>query len=332
MFLNDVRAKFVKSEHILKALESASSEFEEGTVGAGTGMLCYSLKGGIGSASRIMGMEHGKYTMGVLVLSNFGILSDLRINGKAVGQELKEAILQSYKEQDKGSIMIIVSTDLPVSERHKEFEDEDQLEIIPFDGDVLEHVVEMDMYLKKPFIKIHEIMNKKGEKVLSTKKELRDAIIWFSYQGFIDKKELKECYFISNNTKEFGDTGSNKSPENEPYALHPSLIEGNNLIPYRTVTGFLSHNDTKVKELFKDIHTQILSDELIGKIKDELEAGLLRELIDSFFGEQIISATIDIFSRKQPDDIHRDYFMEGYIEPALEGSLPTIISNVPASV
>ncbi|SDN70575.1 P1 family peptidase [Bacillus sp. OK048] len=117
MFLNDIREKFVKDEHILQALENTSSECKEGTVGAGTGMLCYSLKGGIGTASRIMEMDHGKYTMGVLVLSNFGILSDLRINGKAVGQELKEAIIQSYKEEDKGSIMVIVATDLPVSER-----------------------------------------------------------------------------------------------------------------------------------------------------------------------------------------------------------------------
>lgn len=117
MFLNDVRAKFVKPEHILQALENASSEFKEGAFGAGTGMLCYSLKGGIGSASRMMEMGHGTYTMGVLVLSNFGILSDLRINGKMVGQELKEAILHSYQEEDKGSIMIIVATDLPVSER-----------------------------------------------------------------------------------------------------------------------------------------------------------------------------------------------------------------------
>lgn len=116
MFLNDVRAKFVKPEHILQALENTSFEFEEGTVGAGTGMLCYSLKGGIGSSSRMMEMDHGKYTIGVLVLSNFGILSDLLVKGKAVGQELKEAILESYKEEDKGSIMIIVATDLPVSE------------------------------------------------------------------------------------------------------------------------------------------------------------------------------------------------------------------------
>ena len=52
-----------------------------------------------------------------MVLSNFGILSDLLVKGKEVGQELKEAILESYKEEDKGSIMIIVATDLPVSER-----------------------------------------------------------------------------------------------------------------------------------------------------------------------------------------------------------------------
>lgn len=117
MFLNDIRAKFVKREHVLEALENTSSDFEEGAVGAGRGMLCYSLKGGIGSASRLMKFSHGKYTLGVLVLSNFGILSDLLVKGKAVGQELKEALAESYKEEDKGSVMIIAATDLPVSER-----------------------------------------------------------------------------------------------------------------------------------------------------------------------------------------------------------------------
>lgn len=117
MFLNDIREKFVKREHVLGALENASSDFEEGAVGAGRGMLCYSLKGGIGSASRMMDFNHGKYTLGVLVLSNFGILSDLLVKGKAVGQELKEALAESVKEEDKGSVMIIAATDLPVSER-----------------------------------------------------------------------------------------------------------------------------------------------------------------------------------------------------------------------
>lgn len=117
MFLNDIRAKHVKPEHVREALEKASAEFEEGAVGAGRGMLCYSLKGGIGSASRIMEMANGNYTIGVLVLSNFGILSDLLVKGKAVGEELKKAMLDSHKEEDKGSVMIIVATDLPVSER-----------------------------------------------------------------------------------------------------------------------------------------------------------------------------------------------------------------------
>ncbi|WNB92348.1 P1 family peptidase [Bacillus sp. NEB1478] len=117
MLLNDVRAQFVKKEHVFKAIHNASTEFLEGSAGAGTGMLCYSLKGGIGSASRRLSFEHGEYTVGVLVLSNFGILSDLMINGRAIGQELKEALLRSWEEKDKGSIMIIIATDLPVSER-----------------------------------------------------------------------------------------------------------------------------------------------------------------------------------------------------------------------
>ena len=117
MFLNDVRAKFVKREHVLEALSSASSKFMEGAVGAGTGMLCYSLKGGIGSSSRVIELEVGTYTMGVLVLTNFGILSDLQINNMPVGKVIKDALTSSYKEEDKGSIIIIVATDLPVSER-----------------------------------------------------------------------------------------------------------------------------------------------------------------------------------------------------------------------
>ncbi|MFC7321535.1 P1 family peptidase [Halobacillus campisalis] len=118
MLLNDIRSRFITKKHVNQALKNTSKEVEEGTVGAGTGMLCYSLKGGIGTSSRLMEMEHGTYTMGVLVLSNFGILSDLKVNGKAVGEELRDLILQSREEEkDKGSIIIIVGTDLPVSER-----------------------------------------------------------------------------------------------------------------------------------------------------------------------------------------------------------------------
>ncbi|ANU13136.1 P1 family peptidase [Planococcus halocryophilus] len=117
MFLNDVRGRFVKEEHVRRALDETSEEFEEGAVGAGRGMLCYSLKGGIGSASRMVELTNASYTIGVLVLSNFGMLSDLTVRGNPIGKELKKQTLQSLEEQDKGSIMIVVATDLPVSER-----------------------------------------------------------------------------------------------------------------------------------------------------------------------------------------------------------------------
>ncbi|MBT2570840.1 P1 family peptidase [Planococcus sp. ISL-110] len=117
MFLNDVRGRFVKEQHVRQALDQTSVEFEEGAVGAGRGMLCYSLKGGIGSASRILELGHGAYTIGVLVLSNFGMLSDLTIGSNPIGKKLKKQILQSYQEEDKGSVMVIVATDLPLSER-----------------------------------------------------------------------------------------------------------------------------------------------------------------------------------------------------------------------
>ncbi|MET3728438.1 L-aminopeptidase/D-esterase-like protein [Fictibacillus halophilus] len=77
MFLNDVRAQFIEKHHVIEALENAGKKVKEGSVGAGTGMLCYSLKGGIGTSSRCFSIDQKAYTIGVLVLSNFGILSDL---------------------------------------------------------------------------------------------------------------------------------------------------------------------------------------------------------------------------------------------------------------
>ncbi len=117
MFLNDVRARNITKDHVFGAIANASAEFDEGSVGAGRGMLCYSLKGGIGTSSRIIHMEHGSYTIGVLALTNFGTLSDLVIAGNPIGQQLKKKLTQANEDKDKGSVIIIVATDLPVSER-----------------------------------------------------------------------------------------------------------------------------------------------------------------------------------------------------------------------
>lgn len=115
MYLNDIRGQFVKAEHVYKALEIADITFEQGAVGAGTGMSCFGLKGGIGSSSRIIEYEHGIYTLGVLVLSNFGKAEDFTLNGVHKGNEVSQYIKENT--EDKGSIIFIVATDLPVSER-----------------------------------------------------------------------------------------------------------------------------------------------------------------------------------------------------------------------
>ncbi|MCA0970216.1 P1 family peptidase [Halobacillus litoralis] len=117
MLLNDIRKQHVHKTHIHQAIQHASKQVEEGSVGAGRGMLCYSLKGGIGTSSRLIPLSHGVYTMGILVMSNFGILRDLTIKGRSIGQELKKKLLDEWQEKDKGSIMIIAATDLPVTDR-----------------------------------------------------------------------------------------------------------------------------------------------------------------------------------------------------------------------
>jgi len=115
-YLNDIRGMHVKREHILQGLAQAEADFGEGSVGAGTGMSCYELKGGIGSASRSCAIGQGEYTVGVLVLTNMGKTKDLTINGKPVGRMI---IAQGSSEQetDGGSIIVIIATDMPLSER-----------------------------------------------------------------------------------------------------------------------------------------------------------------------------------------------------------------------
>lgn len=114
--LSDIRGLHVKQEHVALAISNATEEFEEGAVGAGTGMSCFGFKGGIGSASRITKLDGEEYTVGALALTNFGSIDYLRIDGKAVGAELKEA-LRIKSEADKGSVIIVLATDAPLNER-----------------------------------------------------------------------------------------------------------------------------------------------------------------------------------------------------------------------
>src|SRR5688572_2145741 len=91
--LNDINGQHVKKEHVFMALDSAKSgAVAEGAVGGGTGMICYSFKGGIGTASRITSKETGGYIVGVLVQANHGGRSQLTISGVPVGNHLLDTL------------------------------------------------------------------------------------------------------------------------------------------------------------------------------------------------------------------------------------------------
>lgn len=116
-YLNDIRKRKIGKTHVIDAIRKAEVEFEEGSVGAGTGMSCLGLKGGIGTSSRVVMLDKREYKLGSLVLSNFGAGEELLINGIKAGEKIKSLLSRTTEEQDKGSIIIIIATDIPLSER-----------------------------------------------------------------------------------------------------------------------------------------------------------------------------------------------------------------------
>jgi D-aminopeptidase len=116
--LNAIRSRPIRPEHVQRALESAGTEVEEGSVGAGTGTVAFGWKGGIGTSSRVLPASLGGWTVGVLVQSNFGGV--LQIVGAPVGRELGRFSFQRDLAPDRGdgSIMMVVATDAPLSDRN----------------------------------------------------------------------------------------------------------------------------------------------------------------------------------------------------------------------
>ena len=105
--VSDIVKRPVGEKEVFSAIASASSDFAQGAVGAGRGTTCYGMKGGIGSASRLMEIDGETFTMGVLVQSNYGASADFRL----------ACLPENLAESDQGSIILIVATDLPLSAR-----------------------------------------------------------------------------------------------------------------------------------------------------------------------------------------------------------------------
>lgn len=121
-YLNSMRLMKVQPQHAIEAIQNATNgPIEQGAVGAGKGMICYGMKGGIGSSSRIVQTEAQTYTVGVLTLTNFGSAAECKIADwlQANGFEghVPTPGLTTQSEKPDGSVMIIVATDAPVNER-----------------------------------------------------------------------------------------------------------------------------------------------------------------------------------------------------------------------
>lgn len=129
-YLNAIREQRIRVDHVMEAIEAARNAhgpavgldagavgldagavgFELGAVGAGRGMCCYGLKGGIGTASRIVEVDGERYVLGALALTNFGREGDLQAFGRTDFTGLQAPV-------ERGSVIIILATDAPLTER-----------------------------------------------------------------------------------------------------------------------------------------------------------------------------------------------------------------------
>jgi len=123
-YLNDIAGQHVTVAHTLAALDGATGgPVAEGNVGGGTGMLLFGFKGGIGTSSRRVPLAGRQYTVGVLVQGNFGRRPHLLVDGVPVGREITDLGMDLHPtappsdERKEGSIIVVIATDAPLSDR-----------------------------------------------------------------------------------------------------------------------------------------------------------------------------------------------------------------------
>lgn len=117
--ISRIQARPVGTQEVLAAIDGASKEFAHGAVGAGRGTVCFGLKGGIGSSSRIVDEGGRAWTVGVLVQTNFGRMPDLMVCSRHMGPQILARIKGETDADapEKGSVMVVVATDAPLSSR-----------------------------------------------------------------------------------------------------------------------------------------------------------------------------------------------------------------------
>jgi len=117
-YLHDARGFHLTHEHVYAALDSATGgPVAEGCVGGGTGMVCFNFKGGIGTSSRLLPPEQGGWTVGALVMTNFGRRPRLTFAGVPLGRQLPPVPGEPPAPSDRGSCIVVVATDAPLDGR-----------------------------------------------------------------------------------------------------------------------------------------------------------------------------------------------------------------------
>lgn len=120
-FLNDIRGRHLRADDIEKAITSAKSgPVEQGSIGAGRGTISFGWKGGIGTSSRVLPPALGGFTLGVLAQTNYGGI--LSVDGNPVGRILDQYFMKDVvdKGDADGSIIVVIATDAPLSDRNLE--------------------------------------------------------------------------------------------------------------------------------------------------------------------------------------------------------------------
>ncbi len=112
-FLSDNRSFGLRPHHIVAALEEATDgPVPEGCVGSGTGTQLFEFKGGLGTSSRVIEIDHERFTVGVLVSTNYGHRHQLRIHGAPVGEHLRDTLRPGSDKE--GSCIVVIATDVPL--------------------------------------------------------------------------------------------------------------------------------------------------------------------------------------------------------------------------
>ena len=118
-YLNDAQGRHVRKSHVYEAIQNASTKVEEGCVGAGTGMMAYGYKSGVGTASRVLPEKQGGYFVGSLAIPNCGREGDLILNGSPITKLLGQSSSSGNDSPriEGGSIVVIIATNAPLSSR-----------------------------------------------------------------------------------------------------------------------------------------------------------------------------------------------------------------------